>query len=182
MSSSMSMFYFPAPSRGMWKMTKPTLFCPGFKILYLLGLISTEISGLSAPQSIWSSGLSLTSPRPQRMTFGKEEITRTFFFFFPGLHLWHMKVLRLGDESELQLPAYTTATQDPSCVCNLHHSSWHSRFLNPLSEARDWSHVLMDTSWVCYCWAWMGTLRCYFNLHFWSIESLSIFSFLLFSF
>ena len=39
-----------------------------------------------------------------------------FFFVFLGAHLWHMEVPRLGVESELELPAYTTvtATQDPS--------------------------------------------------------------------
>ena len=33
-----------------------------------------------------------------------------------------MEVPRLGDELELQLPAYTTATAtpDPSCVCDLY--------------------------------------------------------------
>ena len=36
-----------------------------------------------------------------------------FFFFFLELHLWHMEVLRLGIDSELQLPAYTTATATP---------------------------------------------------------------------
>ena len=51
----------------------------------------------------------------------------------------HMKVPRLGVESELELPVYTiaTATQDPSCVCNLYHSSGQRQILNPLSEARD---------------------------------------------
>ena len=41
-----------------------------------------------------------------------------------------------GIESELQLPAYTTATatQDPSHICILHHSSWQCRILNPLSH------------------------------------------------
>ena len=36
-------------------------------------------------------------------------------------------------------PAYTTATAtpDPSCVCNLHHSSQQRQILNPLSEGRD---------------------------------------------
>ena len=40
---------------------------------------------------------------------------------------------------ELQLPAYTTATAtpDPGCVCDLHHSSWQCQILNPLIEARD---------------------------------------------
>jgi len=77
-----------------------------------------------------------------------------FFFFFPfvfvflGSHFRHMEVPRLGVESELQLPAYTTAmaTPDPSHICELHHSSWQHWSLNPLSEARDPSHVLMDTS------------------------------------
>ena len=62
-----------------------------------------------------------------------------FFFYFLGLNLRHMEVPRLGVELELQLPAYTTATakQDPSHICNLHHSSWQCWILNPLNEARD---------------------------------------------
>ena len=37
------------------------------------------------------------------------------FVLFSRLHLWHIEVPRLGTESELQLPAYTTATarRDP---------------------------------------------------------------------
>ena len=64
-----------------------------------------------------------------------------------------MEVLRLGVESELQLSAYTTATatQDPSHDCVLHHSSWQHWILNPLTEARDGTRVLMDTGWVHYC-------------------------------
>ena len=69
-----------------------------------------------------------------------------------------MEVPRLGVELKLQLPAYTTATAmpDPSRVCNLHHSSWKHRTHNPLSEARDQTCFLMDTSWVHYHWATMG--------------------------
>ena len=40
---------------------------------------------------------------------------------------------------------------------DLHHSSWQCWILNSLSEARDWTHVLMDTSWVHYHWATVGT-------------------------
>ena len=60
---------------------------------------------------------------------------------------------------ELQLPAYPTATetQDLSHVCELHHSSRQHWILNPLIEARDQTHVLMDISWVHYCWAMIGT-------------------------
>ena len=63
-----------------------------------------------------------------------------------------MEVPRLRVESELQLPAYTTATatQDLSRVCDLHHSSQQHRILNPLSKAMDRTHILMDTSWVPY--------------------------------
>ena len=45
-----------------------------------------------------------------------------------------MEVRKLGAESELQLLAYTTS---------------HTQILNPLSEARDWTRILMDASWVC---------------------------------
>ena len=53
-------------------------------------------------------------------------------------------------ESELQRPAHATDTAmwDPSCVCDLHHSSWQRRILNPLREARDRTCILMDTSRV----------------------------------
>ena len=58
-----------------------------------------------------------------------------FVFVFLGPHLWHRKIPKLGVESEVQLPTYTTATarQDLSCVCDLHHSSRQHRILNILS-------------------------------------------------
>ena len=75
-----------------------------------------------------------------------------FFFclFFLGPHLRHMEAPRLGVQSELQLPAYSTATatQDLSRVCDLHNSSWQRWILNPLSEVRGRTHVLMDPIWV----------------------------------
>ena len=38
---------------------------------------------------------------------------------------------------------------DPSLICDLHHRcSGQCRILNPLSKARDWTCLLMDTSWV----------------------------------
>ena len=63
-----------------------------------------------------------------------------------------MEVLGLGVESELQLPAYATATetQDSSHIFIIHHSSWEHQILNPLSEARDRTHILTDTSQVHY--------------------------------
>ena len=73
---------------------------------------------------------------------------RTFFFFLIlQLHLWHMEIPQLGVRSELQLQAYTTATvtPDPSHTCNLCRSLWQHCILNPLSEARGWTHILKDT-------------------------------------
>ena len=42
-----------------------------------------------------------------------------------------------GSQSLLQPTPQLTATQDPSHVCNLHHSSQQHGILNPLSKARD---------------------------------------------
>ena len=81
------------------------------------------------------------------------------FICILGLHLWHMEVSRLGVNSELQLLAYTTATATwgMSRVCDLYHSSQQRQILNPLTEARDQTHILMDTSQARYHWATMGT-------------------------
>ena len=63
-----------------------------------------------------------------------------------------MQVPRLGLKLELQLPTYTTATVilDLSHVCDVHHSLWKLQIFNPLSKARDQTHILMGTSQVCY--------------------------------
>ena len=55
-----------------------------------------------------------------------------------------MGVPRLGVESELQLPAYATATPELSCVCDLHHSLWQHWILSPMGEARDHAHILIE--------------------------------------
>ena len=81
-----------------------------------------------------------------------------------------MEVSRLGVKSELQLPACTTAyaTQDPSYICDLHHSFQQQQILNPLSKAGDGTRILMDTSWVHYLWATKQTP----NGVFWRAEVL----------
>ena len=38
-----------------------------------------------------------------------------------------------------------TATLDPSLSCDLCHSLWQPQIFCPLSKARDWTQVLMDT-------------------------------------
>ena len=52
---------------------------------------------------------------------------------------------------------HSTATSGPSCICNLHHSSWQQQIFHPLSEARGRTHNLKVPSWICFCGAMMGT-------------------------
>ena len=63
-----------------------------------------------------------------------------------------MEVPRLGVISELELLAYATtlATPNPSHICDLHHSSQQCQILNPLSEARDRTLILMGPSQIGY--------------------------------
>ena len=49
--------------------------------------------------------------------------------------------------------------QDPSCVCDLHHSSQQCQIPNPLSKARDRTRILIDISWLHVHCATMGTPR-----------------------
>ena len=81
----------------------------------------------------------------QKITSFRENVDNFFLFLRP--HLWHMEVPRPEIKWELLLPAYTTATAmlDPSPICNLRHSLSQHWILNPLSEARDWTCILMDT-------------------------------------
>ena len=86
-----------------------------------------------------------------------------FLFSFYG-HTGGTQVPGLEVESVLQLLATATATQDPSHICDLHCSSRQQWVLNPLSEARNQTCVLMDISpvlnplshngnaWSSLCW------------------------------
>ena len=58
---------------------------------------------------------------------------------------------QLRVKSELQLLAYATAPAmwDRNPICNLHHGSQQGQILNLLSEAKNKTHSLLDTSWVC---------------------------------
>ena len=61
-----------------------------------------------------------------------------------------MEIPGLGVKSELPLPAYTTATATPdlSHIWDLHSSLWQLQILNPLSEVRDRTRILMGTSQI----------------------------------
>jgi len=76
--------------------------------------------------------------------------TSSPIFFFLGPHLQRMEIPRLGIESVLQLPIYTTATatRDLSPICDLHWSLQQCQILSLLSEARVRTYILMDTSQI----------------------------------
>ena len=61
-----------------------------------------------------------------------------------------MEVPRLWVKLELQMLAYTSASATPhlSHICDLHHCSQQLQILNPLSKARDWTCILMDTTCI----------------------------------
>ena len=104
--------------------------------------------------------------------FGQLFKKQYFSFFFFRAVPKNMEIPRRGAKSELQLPAYATATvtQDPSCVCDLYHSSWQHRALNPQSKARDQTRNLRNTSQIHFCCATMRTPQNQFCVNTFSWE------------
>ena len=112
------------------------------------------------------SGLALRHWGKDIENFGRKRLKNYFFiyflfFYFLGPHPQPMEVPRLGVQSELLAFTAATATSnlDPSCVCDLHHSSRQCRILNPLSEARDWTLNITVPSQICFRCPTMGTPR-----------------------
>ena len=79
-------------------------------------------------------------------------LSRVNFFFlsFEGCTCSMRKFPGQGLNQSCSHLAYTTATATPelSLICDLHQSSWQSWIFNLLSEARDRTCVLMDTSQI----------------------------------
>ena len=76
------------------------------------------------------------------------------FFFLVFLPFsWAALVAYGGSQARCQIGAVAyaraTATQDPSRVCDLHHSSRQRRIINPLSKGGDRTRNLMVPSWIC---------------------------------
>ena len=94
------------------------------------------------PSSSWIL-VGFVSAEPQLELL--DELSVLLLLFFSAMGAAY-EVPWQGVEWELQLPAYATATRDPSRICNLHHSSQQRRILNSLSEARDRTCHLMVTS------------------------------------
>jgi len=94
------------------------------------------------------------------LSVGKSFFFLSFFFFFVFFRAAPMAYGSCQARGQIRAAAaslYRSATWDLNCVCDLHHNSQQCQILNPLSEARDWTHILMNTSQVHYCWAMTGT-------------------------
>ena len=61
-----------------------------------------------------------------------------------------MEVPRLEVKLKLQLLAYTTATLTEIRAASVTYTPAHGNWiLDTLNRARDHTHILLDTSWVC---------------------------------
>ena len=110
---------YPGVSDGWNAALKPVIFAADSSLLTLYLLVST-------------------------FSWKEKKQNKTFFFFvFLGPHPQHTEVPGQGVES-----AYTTGTAMPdlSCVCDLHRSSQQHQILNPLSEVKDQTCILMDAN------------------------------------
>ena len=86
----------------------------------------------------------------------REVEIQTFFFFLS--YVGHGGSQARGLIRDVAY-ARATATQDPSHICDVHHSSQQHRIFNPLNEARDGTRNLMVPSHICFWCTTMGTPR-----------------------
>ena len=92
------------------------------------------------------------------------------FFFFKGCRCGIWKFPGWGLNWSCSCQSKPQPQPDPNLVCDLHHSSRQHWIPNPLSKVRDWTHTLMDASWVRFHRAAIGTLiKLYFRcpISFW---------------
>ena len=86
---------------------------------------------------------------------------RLFFFFFflvfLGPHPRHMEVPRLGVKWGLKPLAYTTATAMRIWTKSATYSTAHGNVRSLTHGVRPRMEPTSHTSWVCFCWATMGT-------------------------
>ena len=150
-----------------WSHYLQTIFSLSIGCLFFLFMVSfavQNLTSLTTSQLFIFAFISIALGDWPKKTLSEKVLPCFLFFFFffflcfLGLHLQHMKVPRLGVESELQLPAYAAATSRPdlNCVCDLQHSSEQRQIPSPLSKGRDRTQVLMDISQVRCCWAMRG--------------------------
>ena len=116
------------------------------------------------PCSQMGSSSSLKSGSSQSKTLKERKVLLAYlvlsYFCFSGPHLRHMEVSQARGRiraTAAGLHHTAIAMPDPSCACDLYHSSKQTWILNPLNMARDRTRNLMVLSWIHFCCATMGT-------------------------
>ena len=136
-----------------------SVFCP---VRTQWAVDSLKSGRTSSPELDHSGLLALRLPgsRTARNIFLFVCLFKYLFLYFCFLRAYRhlIEIPRLGIELELQLSASTTATamRNPGCLWDLHHNSWPHGILNPQNKTGDWTHILMDISQICDCWATKG--------------------------
>ena len=91
-----------------------------------------------------------------------------FYFYLLFFYLGGAAPTAYGDSQAGGLigatAAIVTAMLNPSCICDLHHSSRQHRILNPLNEVRDQTLNLMVPSQISFRCATTGTQYFFFNI------------------
>ena len=76
---------------------------------------------------------------------------------------------QIGAKAASLRHSHSAALPDLSRIFYLHHNSRQGQILNPPSEARDQTHLLMDASRICFCCATTGTPQIrYYGIINWS--------------
>ena len=89
-------------------------------------------------------GFVSAEPRWELQTF---YLLKKFFFLFMDAPVAYGISLARGQMGAAAASLHhSTATPDPSCNRNLHHSLWQCQILNSLSEARNQTHNLTETT------------------------------------
>ena len=140
-------------------LAKEPLFAPGpgrdleaiYSILTLQIIIKLWTCKLKSLQlinsfSMRNSTLSLVSCFPSSM------LLLFRFFLFPSLFraapAAYGSFQARSRTGAVAAGLHHTAAQDLSHVWDLHHTQQQCQVLNPLSDARNQTHIVMDTSWV----------------------------------
>ena len=163
--SSTEMSGLPPSRRISWH-SKPSTLCP-----LHLPLIPTREPLAQASLVFSLESTYILFPVPMVLLFPTLQMLFPLMFYYPQLcllkaqdpsphmdflllsmivSLWSLFCDYLGVESKLQLLAYATATATQGRAAPVTYTTAHSntRIPNPLSEARDQTRILMDTSWV----------------------------------
>ena len=99
---------------------------------------------------------SSTEPAEGLPFWGWQRIETAFLKKSLGLYPWHVEVPRLEVKLELHPLSHSNSGSEPR-LQPYTTAHWQRWILNPLSEARNQTCVLMDASLIRFRWAMLGT-------------------------